>query len=133
MSHPANLGTVLNCVVNNELGQFRSHSNMALISMMLYTWPDDTAKVNFVTSLNITSSLRNHIQLLGGIFQDFLTRKEDYLKALRGFLREIVRVMKNDFRFTTFTRSLMQERTEPSFTQAEQVHKVCEICLNITL
>ena len=46
MGHPANLGTVLNCVVNNELGQFRSHSNMALISMMLYTWPDETAKVH---------------------------------------------------------------------------------------
>ena len=44
-SHPANLGTVLNCVVNNELGQFRSHSNMALISMMLYTWADEAAKV----------------------------------------------------------------------------------------
>ena len=48
MSHPANLGTVLNCVVNNELGQFRSHSNMALISMMLYTWPDEAAKVRSV-------------------------------------------------------------------------------------
>ena len=64
------------------------------------------------------------MQLLGGIFQDFLTRKEDYLRALRGFLREIVRVMKNDFSFTTFTRSLMQERSEPAFIQAEQPHKV---------
>ena len=50
MSHPANLGTVLNCVVNNELGQFRSHSNMALISMMLYTWPDEAAKVRLERS-----------------------------------------------------------------------------------
>ena len=64
------------------------------------------------------------MQLLGGIFQDFLTRKEDYLRALRGFLREIVRVMKNDFSFTTFTRSLMQERSEPAFVQADQPHKV---------
>ena len=67
------------------------------------------------------------MQLLGGIFQDFLTRKEDYLRALRGFLREIVRVMKNDFSFTAFTRSLMHERTEPSFSQAEQQHKVCQL------
>ena len=57
MSHPANLGTVLNCVVNNELGQFRSHSNMALISMMLYTWPDEAAKVRPV-QCNFPSSLR---------------------------------------------------------------------------
>ena len=153
---------MLNCVVNNELGQFRSHSNMALISMMLYTWADEAAKVRptltcperegerggrddmVVYSLFVCiymymyvslyllltrlppPSLHHHYitQLLGGIFQDFLTRKEDYLRALRGFLREIVRVMKNDFSFTTFTRSLMQERSEPAFVQADQPHKV---------
>ena len=71
--------------------------------------------------------MTSSVQLLGGIFQDFLTRKEDYLRALRGFLREIVRVMKNDFSFTTFTRSLMQERAEPSFTQADQQHKVSNV------
>lgn len=61
---------------------------------------------------------------MGGIFQDFLTRKEDYLRALRGFLREIVRVVKNEFNFVAFCRSLMQERTEVEFTQLEQAHKV---------
>lgn len=45
-SHPANLSTVLKGVVNNELGQFRSPSNMALIAMMLHTMPEETAKVN---------------------------------------------------------------------------------------
>ena len=32
-------------VVTNELGQWRSPSNMALISMMIHSWPDESAKV----------------------------------------------------------------------------------------
>lgn len=58
------------------------------------------------------------------MFQEFLTRKEDYLRALRGFLREVVRVIRNEFDFTTFVRSLMQERKEPEFTQLDVAHKV---------
>lgn len=64
------------------------------------------------------------VQLLGSIFQEFLTRKEDYLRALRGFVREVVRVVRNEFNYTTFVRSLMQERTESEFTQMEPSHKV---------
>ena len=44
-SHPGNLATVLKGVVNNELGQFRTPSNMALISMMIHSWPEEAAKV----------------------------------------------------------------------------------------
>ncbi len=58
------------------------------------------------------------------MFQEFLTRKEDYLRALRGFLREVVRVIRNEFSFTTFVRSLMQERSEADFSQLESAHKV---------
>ena len=64
MSHPANLGTVLNCVVNNELGQLRSHSNMALISMMLYTWPDETAKVRGQPSVACSFCMHSQTKLL---------------------------------------------------------------------
>ena len=63
-------------------------------------------------------------QLLATVFQEFLTRKEDYLRALRGFLRELVRQVRNEFNFATFARSLMQERPESDFTQLEQTHKV---------
>ena len=58
------------------------------------------------------------------MFQEFLTRKEDYLRALRGFLREVVRVIRNEFSFTAFVRSLMQERNEVEFGQLEPAHKV---------
>lgn len=59
------------------------------------------------------------------MFQEFLTRKEDYLRALRGFLREVVRVIRNEFNFTSFVRSLMQERSEMEFGQLEPTHRVC--------
>ncbi len=44
-SHPANFATVMRGVINNELGQYRSPSNMALLSMMVHSWPDEAAKV----------------------------------------------------------------------------------------
>ena len=44
-SHPSNLETVLRGVVKNELGQLRSPSNMALLAMMMHSWPDDAPKV----------------------------------------------------------------------------------------
>ena len=51
-------------------------------------------------------------------------RKEDYLRALRGFLREVVRQVRNEFNFSSFTRSLMQEQVGSEVTQLEQTHKV---------
>ena len=59
------------------------------------------------------------------MFQEFLTRKEDYLRALRGFLREIVRQVRNEFNFYVFVWSLMQRREESEFSSMEQQHKVC--------
>ena len=64
------------------------------------------------------------------VFQEFLTRKEDYLKALRGFLREVIRQVRNEFNFLTFSRSLMQERQEVEFTQLDSTHKVMYLWLN---
>lgn len=61
------------------------------------------------------------------VFQEFLTRKEDYLKALRGFLREVIRQVRNEFNFLTFSRSLMQERQEVEFTQLDPTHKVIHL------
>ena len=66
------------------------------------------------------------------MFQEFLTRKEDYLRALRGFLREVVRVIRNEFNFTAFVRSLMQDRSESEFSQLEPTHKVCTyVCMYV--
>lgn len=58
------------------------------------------------------------------MFQEFLTRKEDYLRALRGFLREIVRQVRNEFNFYSFAWSLMQKREHLELQQMEAQHKV---------
>ena len=65
-------------------------------------------------------------QLLGAVFQEFLARKEDYLRALRGFLREIVRQVRNEFNFYSFAWSLMQKRDQPDLQHVESQHKVLE-------
>lgn len=49
-------------------------------------------------------------QLLGAVFLTFLTPREDYLRALRSFLRELVRQVRNEFNFAVFARSLMREK-----------------------
>lgn len=69
-------------------------------------------------------------QILAEIFQDLLTNKDDYLRALRALLREIVRSLRHDFNFTTFCLALMQLRTESKFTDMEPMFKVSS-CYNI--
>ena len=64
------------------------------------------------------------LQLLGAVFQEFLMRKEDYLRALRGFLREIVRQVRNEFNFYSFAWSLMQKREQLDLQLLEPQHKV---------
>ena len=71
-----------------------------------------------------------YLQILGEVFQNFLAHKEDYLRALRVFLRELVRQVKVDlFPFTSFTRALMQERKETSFSSLDHSAKVTAIGL----
>ena len=128
-SHPGNLETVLRGVVNNELGQLRSPSNIALLAMMLHHWPDDAPKVRplFVCPILCLSERHSFVppfQLLGRVFQEFLVRKEDYLRALRGFLRELVRQVRNEFNFYSFAWSLMQKMETFDLQQLEPQHKV---------
>ena len=63
-------------------------------------------------------------QILAEIFQDLLVNKDDYLKALRILLREIVRCTRLDMNFSTFCLGLMQERTEAKFAEMEPVLEV---------
>eukprot|EP00731_Ephydatia_muelleri_P029324 Em0020g968a len=104
-SHPDNLETALNSVVSNELGQQRGPNNMALLAMMVCSWSEETAK------------------LLGAVFLTFLTPREDYLKALRSFLRELVRQVRNDFNFAVFARSLMREKPSQEFQNLDHTLK----------
>ncbi|GFS13999.1 integrator complex subunit 1 [Elysia marginata] len=99
--HPENLRMILNHTVYNELSTSRNPNNMPLLTVVFSHSPDQAAKI------------------LAEIFQDLLVNKDDYLKALRILLREIVRCTRLDMNFSTFCLGLMQERTEAKFTEME--------------
>ncbi|RUS89929.1 hypothetical protein EGW08_002281 [Elysia chlorotica] len=103
--HPENLRMILNQTVYNELSTARNPNNMALVTVVFSHSPDQAAKI------------------LAEIFQDLLVNKDDYLKALRILLREIVRCTRLDMNFSTFCLGLMQERTEAKFVEMEPVLK----------
>ena len=59
------------------------------------------------------------------MFQEFLVRKEDYHRALRGFLRELVRQVRSEnFPFVSFARGLMQDMESINTNKLDQVMKV---------
>lgn len=64
-------------------------------------------------------------QVLAEVFQDLLANKDDYLRALRGLLRETVRNTRQDIDFAIFCRGLTKERQEAKFTDVEPALKVC--------
>jgi len=64
------------------------------------------------------------LKVLAEIFQDLLANKEDYLRAVRGLLREIVRGLRHDIHLPAFCLSLMQERVESKFTDLDSALKV---------
>ena len=82
-------------------------------------------------SEGILSSL--DMQLLAEIFQDLLTNRDDYLRALRALFREISRVVRQDLHYTDFCLGLMQERTEAKFRDLEPAVKVSRWGNRITL
>lgn len=53
------------------------------------------------------------------VFQDLLTNKDDYLRASRALLREIIKQTKHEINFQSFCFGLMQERKETSYVDME--------------
>lgn len=53
------------------------------------------------------------------VFQDLLTNKDDYLRASRALLREIIKQTKHEINFQAFCLGLMQERREPQYLDME--------------
>ena len=56
-------------------------------------------------------------------FQSFVFR-EDYLRASRALLREVVRALRHDIDFVALCRGFMKERTESQFRDLEATIKV---------
>ncbi|XP_064449505.1 integrator complex subunit 1 isoform X4 [Mirounga angustirostris] len=100
-AHKDNLGTTIKFVVFNELSNARNPNNM----QVLYT------------VLQHSSELAP--KFLAMVFQDLLTNKEDYLRASRALLREIIKQTKHEVNFQAFCLGLMQERKEPQYLDME--------------
>jgi len=100
-AHKDNLGTTIKFVVFNELSNARNPNNM----QVLYT------------VLQHSSELAP--KFLAMVFQDLLTNKDDYLRASRALLREIIKQTKHEVNFQAFCLGLMQERKEPQYLDME--------------
>ncbi|XP_050391471.2 integrator complex subunit 1 [Patella vulgata] len=113
--HPENLKMILTHTIYNELSNARNPNNMALLGVIF------------------TSSTEQASKILAEIFQDLLTNKDDYLRALRALFREIIRSLRHEFSFPAFCLSLMSERTEAKFSEIDMERYVMSITDLITL
>lgn len=66
-------------------------------------------------------------QFLAMVFQDLLTSKDDYLRASRALLREIIKQTKHEINFQAFCLGLMQERKEPQYLDMEFKVRGCPL------
>ncbi|XP_007467137.1 PREDICTED: integrator complex subunit 1 [Lipotes vexillifer] len=100
-AHKDNLGTTIKFVIFNELSNARNPNNMQTLYAVLQH----------------SSALAP--KFLAMVFQDLLTNKDDYLRASRALLREIIKQTKHEINFQAFCLGLMQERKEPQYLDME--------------
>ena len=65
--------------------------------------------------------------MLAEIFQDLLTNRDDYLRALRALLREIVRSMRQDVNFTDFAQGLLSSISEAKLKELEKTDSTLKV------
>lgn len=94
---PNLLYMVLKLVVQNELSLVRNPNNMGMLASMFQTKPDEAAR---------------H---LAEIYQEFLQQREDCLRTLRVFLRELVKMLRYDMKLPVFVSVLLH--TTPQLKQ----------------
>ncbi|XP_058705589.1 integrator complex subunit 1 isoform X2 [Poecile atricapillus] len=100
-AHRDNLGTTIKFVIFNELSNARNPNNMQILYTVLQHSSEQAPKY------------------LAMVFQDLLTTKDDYLRASRALLREIIKQTKHEINFQAFCLGLMQERKEALYTEME--------------
>lgn len=88
---PDILFAVLKNAVQNELSNARNPNNMSMgmLASIFQDKPDESAR---------------HLAV---IYQEFLLQREDCLRTLRGFLRELVRTLRYDIKLTVFCQALL--------------------------
>lgn len=99
-AHPDNIPSVMKHTLYNELSQARNPSNMSILSVIFQFAPEHAAII------------------LAEEFQELLCNREDYLRALRALLREIVRALRHDMQFQKFCQGLMKDRKDAAFRES---------------
>ncbi|KAG7167447.1 Integrator complex subunit 1-like [Homarus americanus] len=99
-AHADNIPSVMKHTLYNELSQARNPSNMSILSVIFQFAPEHAAII------------------LAEEFQELLCNREDFLRALRALLREIVRALRHDMQFQKFCQGLMKDRKDPSFRES---------------
>ncbi|KAM6244455.1 integrator complex subunit 1 isoform 3-T3 [Spheniscus humboldti] len=109
-AHRDNLGTTIKFVIFNELSNARNPNNMQILYTVLQHSSEQAPKY------------------LAMVFQDLLTTKDDYLRASRALLREIIKQTKHEINFQAFCLGLMQERKEAQYAEMEfKTWKCCAL------
>jgi len=108
---PNILHMMMRSVVQQELlilYNARNPNNMAILTTIFQTKPEAAA-------LNLAE-----------IYQEFLLLRDDCLKQLRIFLRELVKQLRYDFNFVVFCKALMSNRAD--FVQQIEANEFRERC-----
>lgn len=98
-AHPDNIPSVMKHTIYNELSQTRNPSNMSILSVIFQYAPEHASVI------------------LAEEFQALLCNTEDFLRALRALLREIVRALRYDMQYQKFCHALMKECKLPGFQE----------------
>ncbi|XP_010839466.1 PREDICTED: integrator complex subunit 1-like [Bison bison bison] len=117
-AHKDNLGTTIKFVIFNELSNARNPNNMQILYTVLQPSSGLAPKVGPGDPAPEPLEER----FLAMVFQDLLTNKDDYLRASRALLREIIKQTKHEINFQAFCLGLMQERKEPQYLDMEFKH-----------
>lgn len=99
--HPLNMEHLMKTVIRNELASNRNATNMQFVAAFFQHDAEKSAIV------------------LANIYQELLLQPEDCLRSLRMLLREIVRSVHYEFKFSQFALALMQEITLPVFRNTD--------------
>lgn len=86
---PDILFILLKLVVQNELSTARNPNNMGMLASIFQAEPDESARQ------------------LAAIYQEFLLQKDDCLRTLRVFLRELVKMLRYDIKLTVFCQAIL--------------------------
>ncbi|XP_058452924.1 integrator complex subunit 1 [Malaya genurostris] len=85
---------MLKYVIQNELSNARNPNNMGMLATMFQAKPSESA---------------TH---LAEIYQECLLQREDVLRTLRVFLRELVKMLRYDIHLMVFCKALLINRTD---------------------